>query len=69
MKLISFTAGLAFLATQTFALFEGVNLLNSDNWTNTVENDKENAWFVTFYADWCPYCKAFEPELSVAVAS
>jgi hypothetical protein len=39
MKLISFATGLALLATKTFALFEGINVLNSDNWSNTVEND------------------------------
>lgn len=69
MKLISFTAGLAVLATQAYAvLFESFTQLNSDNWSTTIENDKENVWFVTFYADWCPYCKAFESELSAAVA-
>ena len=28
--------------------------------------DTENAWVVTFYADWCPYCKTFDAEYELA---
>jgi len=31
-----------------------------------VVNDEENMWMVTFYADWCPYCEPFSPELESA---
>lgn len=69
MKLISFTAGLAVLATQAYAaLFDSITALNSANWATTVENDTANVWMVTFYADWCPYCKAFETEIAAAVS-
>lgn len=29
-------------------------------------NDDENMWLVTFYAEWCPYCQPFSPELEAA---
>lgn len=58
------------LAAQVLAIFEqdGVTHLNSNNWANVVENDDENVWMVTFYADWCPYCKTWDEELSSALA-
>lgn len=33
-----------------------------------VLDDDENMWIVAFYADWCPYCKPFEPEYAAAKA-
>ena len=66
MKFLSFAAGLAILATETLAMFDGIEHLDSDNWAEKVEGDKDNAWMVTFYADWCPYCKSFDPELEAA---
>lgn len=47
-------------------MFDNVEKLDSKNWAEKVENDDENAWMVTFYADWCPYCKNFDPELEAA---
>ena len=29
-------------------------------------NDDENMWMVTFYANWCPYCKPVYEELNAA---
>jgi len=31
-----------------------------------VSNDADHLWMVTFYADWCPYCEPFSPELEAA---
>ena len=59
MKIYNFAASLAILATQTYALFEGVERLDMNNWAEKIEGDEENAWMVTFYADWCPHCKPF----------
>lgn len=67
MKLFSFASALAVLAVETFAMFEGVEKLTSANWADKVENDKDHAWMVTFYATWCPYCKTFDPELAAAM--
>ena len=64
----SFAASLAIMATETFAMFDGVEQLTSANWAETVDGDDENVWMVTFYADWCPYCESFEPELAKAIA-
>jgi len=50
MKLLSFAA---ILAAQAFAgLFEDERIikLTSANWMDTVANDDENVWMVTFYA-------------------
>ena len=66
MKFFSFAAGLAILVAETLAMYDGAEQLTSDNWAEKVENDKDNAWVVTYYADWCPYCKKFDPELEQA---
>ena len=66
MKLFSFAVGLAIFSAETLAMFDNVVELGSDNWAEKVGNDKENAWMVTFYADWCPYCKTFDPEFEAA---
>lgn len=66
MKFTSFATGLSVLAAQAFALFESVEVLNADNFDEMVINDTENMWMVTFYADWCPYCEPFSPELEAA---
>jgi thiol-disulfide isomerase/thioredoxin len=63
MKLISF----ATLCAQAFALFDGVTRLDSANWADTVENDKDHVWMVSFYADWCPHCKVFDTEFENAM--
>ena len=62
MKLVAFAA----IATQAFALFKDVEILTSDNWAETVENDNDHLWMVTFYADWCPYCAPFDTEFTAA---
>ena len=61
MKVFGFAASLAILATEAFALFEDVEKLDLGNWVDKIENDEENAWMVTFYADWCHHCKPFSP--------
>ena len=66
MKLFSFAAGLAILTAEALAMFDTVEQLKSDNWEDKVKNDKDNAWMVTFYADWCPYCKTFDAEYANA---
>ena len=66
MKLFSFAAGLAVLTVETLAMFDNVVQLNSENWADKVEKDDKNAWMVTFYADWCPYCKTFDAEYDAA---
>lgn len=66
MKLFAFAASLAVLATEAFALFENVEKLDSATWADRVENDNDNAWVVTFYADWCPYCEPFSAEFEAA---
>ena len=66
MKLFTFAASLAVLAAEAFAMFDAVEKLDSKNWAEKVENDDKNAWMVTFYADWCPYCKNFDPQLEAA---
>lgn len=63
MKLIAFAA----IATQAFAaLFQDVEVLTSADWADKVENDEDNVWMVTFYADWCPYCAPFDTEFTAA---
>ena len=63
MKLIAFAA----IATQAFAgLFQDVEVLTSDTWADKVENDDDNVWMITFYADWCPYCAPFDTEFTAA---
>mmetsp|Transcript_41491 Transcript_41491/g.54607 ORF Transcript_41491/g.54607 Transcript_41491/m.54607 type:complete len:400 (-) Transcript_41491:233-1432(-) len=59
----------ALIAAQVWALFEGegIETLTSDNWAEKVDGDEENAWVITFYADWCPYCKTFSDEFSAAI--
>lgn len=61
----------AVVAAQVYALFDtsGVETLTSDNWKELIEDDADNAWVVTFYADWCPYCKTFSDEYAAAVIS
>ena len=54
------------LATQAFALFDQVQKLDESNFDEIVMNDDENMWLVTFYAEWCPYCQPFSPELEAA---
>lgn len=68
MKFSSLATSLAILAADVFALFDGEQIvqLTSDNFTEKVEDDKDNAWVVTFYADWCPYCKTFSSEFDLA---
>ena len=66
MKLFQFTASMAVLATQAFALFEQVQKLDESNFEEMVMNDDENMWLVTFYAEWCPYCQPFSPEYEAA---
>lgn len=70
MKVTSFFATLAVLAAEAFALFDGTGIekLTSANWNQLVDQDKENAWVVAFYADWCPYCKTFSDEYKTALA-
>ena len=63
MKLLS---SLAVLAAQVYALFDDVERLDSSNFEDKVINDDENVWMVTYYADWCPYCKPFSPEFANA---
>ena len=60
---------LALFAAQVYALFDtdGVETLTSENWKELVDDDKDNAWVVTFYADWCPYCKTFSDDFGAAV--
>lgn len=67
MKLFSFAASLAVLTAQVLAMFDNVEQLDSTNWAEKIESDDENAWMVVFYADWCPYCKNFDPEYDAAV--
>ena len=66
MKLFTFAASLAVLAAEVLAMFDNVEKLDAKNWAQKVENDDKNAWIVTFYADWCPYCKTFDPEYEAA---
>ena len=70
MKIFSFAVSLAALIADVYALFDGAGIetLTSDNWGDKVDNDKDNAWVVTFYADWCPYCKPFSDEYAKAVS-
>jgi len=67
MKVLS---AFALIAAQVWALFDGDNIeiLTSDNWDEKVINDEENAWVVTYYADWCPYCKSFSDEYDLAAS-
>ena len=65
MKLFSFAAGLAILATEAYALFENLEPLDESSWEDKVMNS-DDAWMITFYADWCPYCKPFAEEISQA---
>ena len=60
---------LALFAAQVYALFEadGVETLTSENWKELVDDDTDNAWVITFYADWCPYCKTFSDDFGEAV--
>lgn len=67
MKVFSFASALAIMASQVYALFDDVEQLTSDNWAEKIDSDGDHLWVVTFYADWCPYCQKFEPELSGAV--
>lgn len=55
------------LCAQALALFDNVNRLDSNNWAEQVENDKDHVWVVSFYADWCPYCKTFDTEFENAM--
>lgn len=70
MKLFSFAVSLAALAADVYALFNGdkIETLTSDNWAEKVDGDDQYAWVVTFYADWCPYCKPFSDEYAKAAA-
>jgi len=68
MKFISFAAGLVAMATQAYALFDEVETLTTENFEEMVLNDDENMWIVAFYAEWCPYCKPFDPEYAAAKA-
>jgi len=71
MKLTSFISACAVLAADVYAtaLFngEGIEALTSATWAQKIDGDKDNAWVVTFYADWCPYCKTFSEEYAAAV--
>lgn len=66
MKFFNLATSLAVLATQVFALFEGVEKLDAANFNTRVKQDTENMWIVSFYADWCPYCKPFAPQYEAA---
>ena len=68
MKFISIATSLALVSAQVYALFDSdtVEVLTSDNFAEKVDEDTENAWVVTFYADWCPYCKTFDTEFDNA---
>ena len=70
MRIQSFVAGLSILAVQTISktteFFDDFTQLNEYNFRDTVLDDPDNMWFVTFYADWCPYCKTLEEELTDA---
>ena len=68
MKFISIATSLALISAQVYALFEGdtVEKLTSDNFAEKVDEDTDNAWVITFYADWCPYCKTFDTEFDLA---
>ena len=68
MKFLSLASALALASTVYAGLFdgEGIVKLTSDTWADKVENDAENAWVVTFYADWCPYCGPFSDEYAKA---
>ena len=70
MRLTSFVASLAVLATEAFAFFEAENyeMLDLANFEETVLSDDENLWLVTFYTDWCPYCEQLAIELTAAMA-
>lgn len=70
MRFFSFAASLAVLIADVYALFDGqgIETLTTDNWADKVDADKDHAWVVTFYADWCPYCKPFSDEYSKAVS-
>ena len=70
MKLFSFTVALATLAADVLAIFNNdrIEKLTSANWDEKVGRDNDNAWVVTYYADWCPYCKDFSPEYEAALA-
>ena len=51
-------------------MFNGDDIvtLTSASWEDTVANDEDNVWVVSFYADWCPYCKTFSDEYDLAAA-
>ena len=71
MKLLAVAAGLTALAnavqtTSYEPLFTDFTALDSANFESTVGQDADNFWIVTFYADWCPYCKPFSLELTNA---
>ena len=66
MKLLSIATGVAYLATSVVAFYDNVERLTTENFGDKVVNDKENAWVVTYYADFCPHCRSFEPEFENA---
>jgi len=65
MKLFSFAASLAILASEAFAMFEEAENLDEASWEDKVINSDE-AWMITFYTEWCPYCTKFSDEIKVA---
>ena len=74
MKLLAIATGLAALVTavETVShehLFTDFEQLNSADFDAKVTGDSANFWIVTFYADWCPYCKPFSLELTNAQMS
>ena len=48
------------------ALFQDFDHFTKESFEDVILNDDENMWMVTFYADWCPYCKPVYEELSEA---
>ncbi len=68
MKFISIATSLALVSAQVYALFDSdtVTKLTSENFAENVDEDADNAWVITFYADWCPYCKTFDTEFDLA---
>ena len=67
MRVQSFVAGLSILAVQTISktteFFNEFTKLTEYNFRDAVLEDPDNMWFVTFYTDWCPYCKTLDQEL------
>ena len=76
MKLLAMAVGLTALVnavevqTESYEpLFTDFEALTSADFDAKVAQDAENFWIVTFYADWCPYCKPFSLELTNAKMS